>query len=38
LEESIHTIKEKTEALIVAIKETGVEVSADKTKYMFMSF
>ena len=34
---SIHTVKEKTEALIVASKETGLEVNADKTKYMVMS-
>jgi len=27
---SIHTIKENTEALIVASKETGLEVNADK--------
>jgi hypothetical protein len=33
---SIHTIKENTEALIVASKETGLEVNADKTKYTFM--
>jgi len=29
---SICTIKENTEALILAIKETGLEVNADKTK------
>jgi len=34
---SIHTIKENAEALVVAIKETGLEVNADKTKYMVMS-
>ena len=34
---SIHTIKENTEALIVARKETGLEVNADKTKCMVMS-
>ena len=33
----VHTIKEKAEVLIVASKETGLEVNADKTKYMFMS-
>jgi len=32
-----HTIKENTEALVVASKETGLEVNADKTKYMVMS-
>jgi len=34
---SIRTIKEKTEALVVAGKEIGLEVNADKTKYMVMS-
>ena len=34
---SVHTIKENAEALIVASKEIGLEVSADKTKYMVMS-
>jgi len=34
---SIHTIKENTEALIAASKENGLEVNADKTKYMVMS-
>ena len=34
---SVHTMKENTEALIVASKETGLEVNADKTKYMAMS-
>jgi len=33
----IHTIKKKAEVLVVASKETGVEVNADKTKYMVMS-
>ena len=33
----MHTIKENTEALVVASKETGLEVNADKTKYMIMS-
>ena len=28
---SIHAIKENAEALIVASKETGLEVNADKT-------
>jgi len=31
------TIKEKAEALVVTSKETGLEVNADKTKYMVMS-
>jgi hypothetical protein len=34
---SICTIKEKTEALVVASKETGLEVNVDNTKYMVMS-
>jgi len=34
---SIHTIKENAEALVVSSKETGLEVNADKTKYMVMS-
>ena len=31
---SVHTVKENAEALIVDSKETGLEVNADKTKYM----
>ena len=34
---SAHTVKEKAEALLVATKEIGLEVNADKTKYMVMS-
>jgi hypothetical protein len=34
---SIHTVKENAEALVVATKQTGLEVNADKTKYMVMS-
>ena len=34
---SVHTIKENAEALLVAIKETGLKVNANKTKYMVMS-
>jgi len=33
----IYNIKENTESLIVASKETGLEVNAHKTKYMVMS-
>ena len=33
----IRTIKENAEALIVASKEIGLEVNADKSKYMVMS-
>jgi len=34
---SIHTLKENAEALVAANTEIGLEVSADKTKYMVMS-
>jgi hypothetical protein len=34
---SIHTIKENAEALVVVSTETGLEMNADKTKYMVMS-
>jgi hypothetical protein len=34
---SVHTLKKNTEALVVASKETGLEVNVDKTKYMVMS-
>jgi hypothetical protein len=34
---SVHTVKENAEALVVATKEIGLEVHADKTKYMVMS-
>jgi len=34
---SIHTIKEKADALVVASTEIGVEVNADYTMYMVMS-
>jgi len=33
----IHTVKENAEALVAATREIGLEVSADKTKYMVMS-
>ena len=33
---SVHTVKENAEALVVATKEIGLEVNADKTKYMVM--
>ena len=32
-----HTVKENAEALVVATKEIGLEVNADKTNYMIMS-
>ena len=31
---SVHTVKENAEALVVASKEIGLEVNADKTKYI----
>ena len=34
---SLHTVEENAEALVVATKEIGLEVNADKTKYMIMS-
>jgi len=34
---SVHTVKENAEALVVATKEIGLEVNADKTKHMVMS-
>jgi hypothetical protein len=37
LERSTHTIKKNAEALVVVSKETGLEVNADKNKYMVQS-
>jgi hypothetical protein len=34
---SIHSIKKNAEYLVIASKETGLEVNAEKTKYMVMS-
>jgi hypothetical protein len=34
---SVDTAKKNAEALVVASKETGLEVNADKTEYVFMS-
>jgi hypothetical protein len=34
---TIRVVKENAEALVVAAKEIGLEVNADKTKYMVMS-
>ena len=34
---SIHTLKENAEALVVATREIGLEISADEMKYMVMS-
>ena len=33
----MHTVEENTETLVVVSKQTGLEVNADKTKYMVMS-
>jgi len=33
----LHTLKENAEALVAATREIGLEVSADKAKYMVMS-
>ena len=32
----MHTLKENAEALVAATREIGLEVSADKTKYVVM--
>jgi hypothetical protein len=37
LSKSIHTIRKNIEALLIATKETGLEVNAEKTKYMVTS-
>ena len=37
LGENAHTVKENAETLVGATKEIGLEVNADKTKYMIMS-
>ena len=37
LDGSVRTIKRHTEALLIDSKETGLEINADKTKYMVMS-
>ena len=34
---SVHILKENAEALVATTREIGLEVSADKTKYMVMS-
>jgi hypothetical protein len=34
---SVHTIKENAEALVVASRKIGLELNADKSKYMVMS-
>jgi hypothetical protein len=34
---SVHTVKENAEAFVVATKKIGLEVNADKTKFMVMT-
>jgi hypothetical protein len=34
---SIHAVKKNTEAFVVTSKGTGLEVNAEKTKYVFIS-
>jgi hypothetical protein len=34
---SVHTVRENAEALVFATKDIGLEVNADRTKYMVMS-
>jgi hypothetical protein len=34
---SVRTLRKNTKALVVASKETGLEVNAENTKYMVMS-
>ena len=34
---SVHTVKKNVETLVAAAKEIGLEVNADKTKYMVVS-
>ena len=34
---SIHAVKKNTEALVVTSKGTGLEVNAEKTKYVVIS-
>jgi hydroxymethylpyrimidine pyrophosphatase-like HAD family hydrolase len=36
--DSINTIKENTETLLEAIRDDGIEINAENTKYMIMSY
>jgi hypothetical protein len=37
LGDSVNTIKENTETLLEAIKDIGLEINAEETKYMIIS-
>jgi hypothetical protein len=37
LDDSINTIKENSETLLEASRDDGLEINAEKTKYMIMS-
>jgi hypothetical protein len=37
LGDSVNTIKENSETILEASRDTGLEINAEKTKYMIMS-
>ena len=37
MKESVHTVEENAEALVLPTKEIGLELNADKPKYIIMS-